>query len=357
MAQLTILTAAEQVAAHLKGELLAGAWSGRMPGGDRLAAELGVGKDTVEAALRKLETEGLLENQGRRRGRRIHPAVEASAEKRLRIGVLLGEAADRRMDYVIETRQKLTEAGHRVFYPRESLVDLQMDVGRVARLVERSAADAWVVMDGSRDVLEWFAARPTPIFALFGRRLGLPIPGIGPDKQSALVAATRALVGLGHRRIVLRARAARRRPEPGPPEQAFLDELAASGIEPSSYHLPDWHECATGFHSRLETLFRVTPPTALILDEEPVLVTALEFCANRGIRMPRDLSIICADAAPSFAWYRPPIAHILWESAPVARRIARWAANVARGKRDIRQTTTGAQFVEAGTIAPAADRA
>ena len=50
-----MLTAAEQVGEHLRAELCRGAWGGRMPGGARLAVELGVGRDTVEAALQILE--------------------------------------------------------------------------------------------------------------------------------------------------------------------------------------------------------------------------------------------------------------------------------------------------------------
>ncbi|MFK7910825.1 MAG: GntR family transcriptional regulator, partial [Akkermansiaceae bacterium] len=63
------LTASEQLAAHLKKELSRGAWTGFMPGEERLLAQFGVGQGTVRAALRQLENEGLLvaEGQGRRR--------------------------------------------------------------------------------------------------------------------------------------------------------------------------------------------------------------------------------------------------------------------------------------------------
>ena len=63
MKALRILSAAEQVAeqvaAHLREQLARGMWTGRMPGGDGLAPSLGVGRMTVEAALRQREDEGL----------------------------------------------------------------------------------------------------------------------------------------------------------------------------------------------------------------------------------------------------------------------------------------------------------
>jgi DNA-binding transcriptional MocR family regulator len=61
----TALSTAEQVAEHLRAELLRGGVSGTMPGVHPLAAELGVNHKTVKAALRMLEDEGLLVNQGR----------------------------------------------------------------------------------------------------------------------------------------------------------------------------------------------------------------------------------------------------------------------------------------------------
>ena len=69
--------------------------------------------------------------------------------------------------------------------------------------------------------------------------------------------------------------------------------------------------------------------------------------------MPEDVSLICTDSDPNFAWCEPSIAHIRWDYLPVVRRIVRWAANVSIGKTDLRQTSTKAEFVEGGTIGPA----
>ena len=47
--------------------------------------------------------------------------------------------------------------------------------------------DAWVIIAGSREVLEWFVEQQIPAFALFGRRDGLPIAGVGPDLEGMAV--------------------------------------------------------------------------------------------------------------------------------------------------------------------------
>jgi len=140
-----ILSASEQVAVHLRGELLNGTWSGLMPGGDKLAAELGIGRDTVEAALKQVEKEGLLVNQGRRRGRSIAVPNDRRGVKRLRLCVLLDEDANRRLDYVVAFEHELAQAGPAVFGAPPTLADLvahlaaSSDGAPLARRLERWA--------------------------------------------------------------------------------------------------------------------------------------------------------------------------------------------------------------------------
>ena len=349
-----VLTAAEQVAERLRAELYQGGWGGRMPGGSQLAVELGVGSNTMEAALRLLELEGLLVPQGAGRRRRI-VLPEGKAARPLRVAILDHDppAVSLAEGYMVETVHRLGEAGHSVIFADKCLLELGMDMGRLARLVAKTEADAWVVSAGSREVLEWFAAQPLPAFALFGRLRGLPIAAVGPDKMPAALAATRALIEHGHRRIVLLARRMRRLPVPGTYERTLLAELAVHGIETGAFNLPDWEETSAGFNTCLKEMFRHTPPTALILDEVLFLAATQQFLAGRGLRVPGDVSLLCTDADPAFAWCQPAIAHIRWDSRPVVRRVLRWAANVSRGKDDRHQTFTKTEFVPGGTIGPA----
>lgn len=93
---------------------------------------------------------------------------------------------------------------------------------------------------------------------------------------------------------------------------------------------------------------------ALIIDEGPLFAAAQQFLAQRRLRVPQDVSLICTDNDPSFEWSKPAIPQIHWDSRPVVRRIVKWAENVSLGKRDLRQTRTPAEFIAGGTIGPAA---
>ena len=352
MLQPKFLSVAEQLAAYLRKELLRRRWIGTMPGMNQLAAEFGVDDKTVEVALRQLEHEGFLVAQGQGR-RRLISIPGPDTTRSLRVAILMSEPLDRKLDFIVELQHLLTDAGHVAFYPQGTLVELGMDAARIARMVRKTPADAWVVLSASREVLQWFSKQPEPAIAFAGRARKVRIAAVGPDKVPALVAIVRQLVALGHKKIVLLVRTRRRLPEPGAFERAFLDELTAHGISASTYNLPHWEETIEDFHKRLESLFQLTPPTALIVDEAPFMLATLQFLLKWGLRVPQDVSLACTDGDPTFSWCQPSMAHIHWDSRLVLQRVVRWAANVSRHKEDLRQTLTKAEFVPGGTIGPA----
>lgn len=353
MAKIRLLSAAEQVAAHLRGELLRGTRGGMMAGVYPLAAELGVNHKTVRAALALLDREGVLVNRGPRRRRIFQMPADRTSVHPLRVAILESEPADRQVDYIVEIQHELAEAGHAPCFARKTQLDLGRDVGRIARLVQHTEADAWLVVAGSREVLGWFAAQAKPAFALFGRMRTVRIAGTGPAKGPAYAAAVRALVAHGHRRIVLLARPHRKLPVPGASERAFLSALEAEGIPVSDYNFPYWEYSKAGFHRCLEALFQVTPPTALVIQEAMLFAAVQQFLSRRRMLVPEQVSLVCADPDPTYEWRIPSVAHIQMNSAPWIRRVLRWAANVSRGEDDRRQVFTKAAFFEGGTIGPA----
>lgn len=349
MHPIRVLSVAAQVAAHLSAQLKRGIWHDTVPGVGTLAKQLGVNHKTVEAALRLLEQEGLLSNQGPGRKRRI-VSPNGKTARPTRIAILLYEPSDQFSTCIVELQHALAEAGHTVIMAGKSLIALGMDTTRIARLVKQTDADAWIVQAGSREVLEWFAGQPAPAIALFGRREGIAIAATGPDTHTACATATRRLIALGHRRIVMLCRAERRKPGPGVTERTLLEELAAHSIPTSEYNLPDWEETREGFQKLLASLFRVTPPTALIIGIGEFFIATQQFLATRGIRVPEQVSLVCFDSDASFGWCTPSIAHIRWDVGPVVRRLAQWATNVSRGHEDKKQTITPTEFIPGGTI-------
>ena len=243
---LRILSASEQVARHLKECLLRGDWSDTMPGEDFLVAELGVGRDTVKMALKHMEREGFLKPQGKGRRRLITLPISASPPK-TQVGILPHDIENWTHPFVMDLEKSITNAGLTIRRAPKGLVEMNMKAPKVAKIVEGIKVDGWIVLAGSREVLEWFAARGEPVCAIYGAFHNLPLAGIGWQKEGAYREIVRRLVALGHRRIVLVTRKERRVPQLGLAEQAFLDELESCGISPGPYHLPDWEDHPDGF--------------------------------------------------------------------------------------------------------------
>jgi len=348
------LSIAEQVVEHLRGELLRGRWGEELPGLPQLSKELAVDPKTVTVALRQLEKQGLLVPQGAGKRRRIVLPEGAVKPAGLKIAILNHRRLNMTNGYMVELQHMLQLAGHEAFFSGKGLIELKMDVERVASQVRQTDADAWVVYAASREVLEWFVAEGVPAFALFGRRRKLPIAGVGPDKEKTYREVVRRLVELGHRRITLMTLKVRRLPVPGTSEQAFLDEMEVQGIPTSQFNLPDWEESPEGLQEMLDSLFLFTPPTALIIDEPYLFHAVKHHLSRRGIKAPEDVSLICTDPDRTFAWCRPSIAHITWDHLQVAQRVLRWANRLALGKSSLRQTLTPAHLVEGGTMGPVA---
>lgn len=349
---LCIRSASEQLADFLKDEIQSRTWTDTMPGESWMVTQLQVGRDTVRAAMAHLEEEGVLAPQGQGKRRRIVMKRDELKPKNFRVRILLYEKQDRGDLDNSSLLALLLEAGFKADFATKSLRDMGMQVDKVARFVDQNPADAWVVSAASREVVEWFSRQPFPAIAMYGRIKGIPIAAAYLVMIPGLIATTRRLIELGHKRIVMLTREERRKPRLSRPERAFIDELEAAGIKTGDYNLPDWEESPEGLSRRLDELFRYSPPTAMIFQEATIFVAARTHLAGRGIVAPKDVSLVVADRDPSFAWSAPTPSHINWDYHPVIRRVVRWAKNVAAGKEDRRQTGTKSQFIEGGTIGP-----
>lgn len=322
-----------------------------------MANELDVSRHTVRRALKILENEGVVDRRGNGRSRGISSSGAAVALQRpLRVAVLRAETAitdnPQSSMMLAEIMHSLEAAGYAALYCEKSQMELNHHVPRLTRQLAAAGADPWVIEGGSRPLLEWCAAQETPCLALYGRTAGLSLARTGPDTVPAYGDATRQLIALGHRRIVLIVREGFRKPPVGGCELAFLNELKAHGIPTGSYNLPDWEETSEGFRRLMESLFKSTPPTALIIDEVCWFIAALGFLVRRGIRVPEQVSLVSGDCEPVLEMCNPGFAHMRWDNRRIVRRVVRWVDAVRKGKADRKTINVPAEFVPGGSSGP-----
>jgi DNA-binding LacI/PurR family transcriptional regulator len=150
-------------------------------------------------------------------------------------------------------------------------------------------------------------------------RLGLPCVLVGPtasvseellhpiglDDAAGIRRAVRHLYALGHRRIAHVAGSARyvhsdvRR-------RAWVDELAQLELEPGPLVDADFTG-ASGARATHELLDLSRPPTAIIYANDLMAIAGMSVAADRGIRVPHDLSIVGFDDIPLAPYVVPPL--------------------------------------------------
>lgn len=351
------LSRVEQAAEQLKQLLRDGSLGPELPGVGVLAVECGVSPVTMRHGLRLLEREGFISNSGPGRRRKVHAGSHQPARGRsLQVGMLSSsgrEAIDLGYRKVLDVfESELFSQGHRFFILPLTQRDLGYDTGRIIKRVGKEKADLWIVESAQAELLRWFADRPQPVFACGGQFLDVPgIAATGSFTGPVTMDTVRRLCQLGHRRIVcLKAGPLRQNL---PFRELFFSTLEEGGIKHSNYNLPDWEETPEGLHRLLDSLFRVSPPTAIIVATPAWTQGVLSFLALRGFKTPDHVSLVCECYDPGLEWCQPKITHFQHDDDGALRVLRRWVKGVIEGKPYTKQILLPVELVEGGTIGPA----
>ncbi|MHA6720433.1 LacI family DNA-binding transcriptional regulator [Sphingomonas sp. RS6] len=151
-------------------------------------------------------------------------------------------------------------------------------------------------------------------------------PGTAPDRGATIAidergaarTATEHLIGLGHRRIAMIA---------GPTEHGaadarvdgFRDALAAAAIDwTPPIERGDFRQ-SSGYRIATELLARAEPPTAIFAANDSMAAGVIAAAIDRGLRLPRDLSVIGCDDAEVAKYTWPPLTTIRQPFTEMAR--------------------------------------
>lgn len=345
------LSTSDQLAEYLRRQIRNGILTGTLPGTRQLVQSLGVNSVAVSKAVQQLEHEGLVIHQGDRRSRLIARSGRTRLGT-LRIGMLYYDPSSSSRHDSLLIKQGLVNAGHTVINAPKSMLELEMNMRRTARMIDSIDVDAWIIFAGSSEILGWFEQRNIPSFALHGRLDQVDMAGIGVHKAPVYVTLIQKLVSLGHTRITMLAREERKKPILGALEQFFIEQLQQHGIQTGAYNIPDWVDTPEGLEKVIHALFKFTPPTALIVGDSTLFHAVQVHLAQKGIFAPKHISLFCNDVESSFDWVRPDIAHIVWDYRPTIRRALQWAKNISIGKTDRKKTYIKASLHEGATLGP-----
>ncbi|MFE3930122.1 LacI family DNA-binding transcriptional regulator [Streptomyces sp. YIM B13508] len=311
-----------------------------------------------------------------------------------------------REDVAPETRRRVTEALDRLGYVRRHrfdgagatpLVDLVVNTlddsasGAVLHGAETAAHDAglevvvcaartrtgserpgraWLerlVLRGSAGVL-FHLAEPSPAqcvrleqhrvpFALIDPACEPPsgAVSVGGANWQGGVTATEHLLALGHERVAVLA---------GPPGRTlsgrarlagYRSALASAGVR----HRPEYVRHADGTDDAAagrvmrELLGLPEPPTAVFLCSDRMAPGVYGALAERGLRVPEDMSVVGFDDLPEARWLPPPLTTVRQPLAEMAATALHLLLRMREGHRpESTRTELSTRLVERASTAP-----
>jgi DNA-binding LacI/PurR family transcriptional regulator len=202
----------------------------------------------------------------------------------------------------------------------------------VHMLVDRGVAGMIFVscemtnLDGEHGHYRRLMAEGAPIVFVNGTLNGFDVPSVGVDERAAGELATRHLIELGHERIGFAA--GPRHYLPTQRKAAGREAaLRSAGLEPDDLVAYAGFGVPGGRAALAELLDRDDPPTAVICSSDVMAIGVLQEAGDRGLRVPRDLSVVGFDGIAA-AWTQPrlttieqPIAEIAETAVEALRRL------------------------------------
>ncbi|SEJ62908.1 transcriptional regulator, LacI family [Demequina mangrovi] len=213
--------------------------------------------------------------------------------------------------------QAARDAGHTV-----TLLDIDSteheDVSEAASRLSHQAIDGLIIIRAEiEDVGRLALPSGLPVVvadATFGGRL----PMVGADHAQGAREAVRHLLDLGHRAVHHLAG-----PEDSIPARARLTAwravLLEHGIEPPAPVRGDW-SAASG-HAAASRLLGEPGATAVFCANDEMAAGLLLACAEAGLSVPRDLSVVGFDDIPLAGYLHPPLTTVRQPFDDVGRRL------------------------------------
>ena len=147
-------------------------------------------------------------------------------------------------------------------------------------------------------------------------------PAVLVDHRAGATAATRYLVGLGHRRIALLTADARMRPS-RERIAGFREVFAEAGIDPAGAQLCIQASPMDFAHGDALALLRSDRrPTAIIALGTRILAGVLRAARDIGLSVPGDLSVLSVGDTDLAAVHTPAITALRWSLEDVGRAAA-----------------------------------
>ena len=324
------LTLAAQVAKHIRAGIACSIWSEWLPGERALVKELHASRKTIRKALGMLALEGLLQAK-HGRGHRIVRSIVARNRAALlgerAVSIVLPEPLETLRPFtalwVNELRSALGGQGCRLrlhagkkFYSRNPSAAL-------GALVAQTPSDAWLLTHSNVEMQRWFSERALPTAIAGTCHPGITLPSVDLDHAALARHAAGRLLAAGHRHLALLTVRAERAGDLES-EAGFCEVVRRSGTRGAEVAIIHHEHDPADIARALRRLFeRSNAPTALYVSNGLHYLTVLSALAQRGLRVPQDVSVVTRDDDAFLHFILPAPARYTFRANRFASRLCR----------------------------------
>ncbi|MBI4978935.1 MAG: LacI family DNA-binding transcriptional regulator [Spirochaetes bacterium] len=353
-----------QLKTDLMGRIRKGKAGVKLPSINELMREFGVSLATVNRALNTLEQDGLID---RRKGKGIFAAnidretIHEAADHRGKQTVLFARPAPYPNSYIAEMVHERVEAAvlvegmHVVTIMLKKETTYEFFFETVKRYPDAAAVFLLPARPLTGSDVKRFASLGFPfiIFEDTGFVTGGSVCAVSPDYFACGKMMAEYLIRHGHRRIGYIGN------EPKTPAvikriDGIRKACAVAGIPAADLLMTDrriahWESSLAAGYTLTGELMTPRHPTGLIYDSTAGALGGIRCLAERGLRVPGDVSVIGESDCPFFEYANPPITALAHDyDAMIAH-----AFSVMRGTADFHAYTISTHIIERSSVASA----
>ncbi len=326
---------ASQMTTSLRESLRAGTWKDFLPGEFELCRRFQVSRSTMRAALIQLQREGWLKNHQGKRREIVRKRVLESVIAPGKLVVMLSPVPLQKMDattlfWTDSLRDHLAAIGYRLAF--QTVLDYQLQRPELAleSLVHNLRPAGWVLHWSSTEIQQWFSERGLPCVIVGSRHRHMELSSVDVDHAAICSHAANLLAAKGRRRLALLMP---RSGHAGDLESEFGFIEAGKKFKPQGVQTLVAHHDGSvlGICRALDKLLRGTEPAlGILVAKTPHVVTAVTHLLRRGVRMPKDVSLISRDDDPLLENFVPSITRYHVDPVLFARKASRLVVDVVR---------------------------
>lgn len=324
----------------IEDEIKSGNWGDTLAGHRKLMERYSVSAKTSLAAISLLEERGVISGAEQGKKRRVL-AKAVSPGTALSDLLIIGNAGPQSGEDILQLqgfRRVWEEYGGRVHHITFDFPRYRRPDSLLRDAVASHKADA-LLLHVAPLVWAEAARKLRPVFLAGGEGRGEGITGVGYDVREEVMRAVEKLMEFGHERILVPMDLVGARMETGV-RQGFARGLGhAENSAMVREFTPVFPErVPSAWQSYWRKAMTSLRPTAVVVLDDIRYLSLTSYCYANGIRIPRDLSVICLESTGHLEWCEPVPTRMRYPVQDAVRHFRRWVRGGCQ--------STGRRFLE-----------